>query len=278
VETTRSRATRRTLVGLALVALAWPLDWLLEGPRTHVLFFPLWLGYVLAVDGLVERRTGTSILARSRRDFAALFLVSVPAWWVFELLNRRVRNWEYVGREHFGDAEYALLCSVAFSTVLPAVFESAELVRSFSWIERFSARRRIRPSPRLLTGLFVTGVGMLALTLAWPRAFFPFVWVAGVLLLEPLCRLLGRPSLLSRLRHGDWRPWVSLWGGVLLCAFFWEMWNVRSYPKWVYHVPGVGFAKVFEMPLLGYLGYLPFALELWLLQQLLLPGGPRVRL
>jgi hypothetical protein len=49
------------------------------------------------------------------------------------------------------------------------------------------------------------------------------------------------------------------------------MWNFHSYPKWIYHVPGVGFAKVFEMPILGYLGYLPFAMELYLAAQLVLP-------
>ena len=54
----------------------------------------------------------------------------------------------------------------------------------------------------------------------------------------------------------------------MVCAFFWELWNVYSYPKWVYEIPGVGFAHLFEMPLLGYLGYLPFSLELFAAVQL----------
>jgi hypothetical protein len=41
------------------------------------------------------------------------------------------------------------------------------------------------------------------------------------------------------------------------------MWNYFSYPKWVYTVAWGGFAHIFEMPLLGYGGYLPFALELF---------------
>ena len=49
----------------------------------------------------------------------------------------------------------------------------------------------------------------------------------------------------------------------MVCGFFWEMWNYWAAPKWVYHVPFVDFWHVFEMPLLGYLGYLPFALELY---------------
>jgi hypothetical protein len=46
------------------------------------------------------------------------------------------------------------------------------------------------------------------------------------------------------------------------------MWNYYSYPKWVYNVPFLGFARVFEMPILGYGGYLPFSLELFALYHL----------
>jgi hypothetical protein len=34
-------------------------------------------------------------------------------------------------------------------------------------------------------------------------------------------------------------------------------------PKWIYQVPLVGWPKLFEMPILGYGGYLPFALEVF---------------
>jgi hypothetical protein len=57
-----------------------------------------------------------------------------------------------------------------------------------------------------------------------------------------------------------------------VCGFFWEAWNFYSYPKWVYHVPFVSWLKLFEMPLLGYGGYLPFALEV--LCPLPSPGKP----
>lgn len=260
----------RIPIGLVLIAVAWTLNWSLSGLRTHLLFFPLWLGFVLLVDGVTLRRTGTSISARSWWRFTQLFLLSIPVWWLFELFNQRLGNWEYVGREHFSDLEFALYCSLSFSTVMPAVLASAELMRSFRWIERFADGPRIRPTARLRAGLFAAGLLMLALMLLWPTYFFPLAWTSVVLLLEPLCSLLGRRSLLADLERGDWRTWMSLWTGVLLCGLCWEAWNYWSYPKWIYHVPGVGFAKVFEMPLLGYLGYLPFSLELWLIRRLAL--------
>ena len=162
--------------------------------------------------------------------------------------------------------------------MLPAVLCTAELVRGTRWIERFAAGPRLAYTPARGRAYVLAGLAMLAVLLSFPRQGFPFVWMWGVFALDPLCHRLGRRSFTGDLAVGDWRPWVSLWVGGLICGFFWELWNVYSYPKWIYHVPYVGFAKVFEMPVLGYLGYLPFAMELWLLAQLMLPKGPPVRL
>jgi hypothetical protein len=40
-------------------------------------------------------------------------------------------------------------------------------------------------------------------------------------------------------------------------------------PKWIYHAPWGNWLHVFEMPLLGYGGYLPFALELYAIYHLI---------
>ena len=265
-------------VGVGLVAVTWPLNWLLEGTRTHVLFFPLWLGYVLALDGWLLARTGTSPLARSWRGCLVMFGVSSLVWWMFEAINRRLQNWEYVGSEVFSDFEYAFYCSLSFSTVMPAVLVTAELWRGTRWVERFARGPRLVPTRRLEIGLAATGIAMFAAMMIWPRVFYVFCWTSLAFLVEPICRRIGRPSFTDQLARGDWRPWFSLWAGGLTCGFFWELWNVYSNPRWIYHVPGVGFWKVFEMPILGYLGYLPFAMELFLLAQLLVPRAARPRL
>ncbi len=111
---------------------------------------------------------------------------------------------------------------------------------------------------------------MLALLLAWPLYFFPFVWISIYFITEPLNVWLEHRALVERTRRGDWRAVFSLWLGVLVTAFFWEMWNYLAYPKWIYHVPWVGFLHVFEMPLLGYGGYLPFGLELYALYHMVM--------
>jgi hypothetical protein len=246
--------------------------------RTAYLFFPLWLGYILLVDALVLGRTGTSLWTRSRLGFVGLFAASAPVWWLFEVFNQRTGNWQYLGSPAFNDLEYFVLCTICFSTVMPAVFETAELARSFRWMGHFASGPRIRPTPAVNLGLFLCGLAMLALALVWPRYCYPFVWTSVWLILEPLNWRLGRQHLLEDLRHGDWRPVIALSLGALICGFFWEMWNYYSYPKWVYHTPGAQFLRVFEMPLLGYAGYIPFALELFALKNFLWPGSPRLRL
>ena len=271
--TAARRLPVRGWLGLVLIALAWPANWYLPGLRTQVLFFPLWLGYVLFLDAWIERRDGTSPWARSRRGLAVMFVVSIPLWWVFEAANERLHNWEYLGREHFSDLEYALLGSLSFSTVVPAVLASAEWARGLGWIERRGRGPRIAPTRARLALFFAVGLVLLACLLRLPERCYPLLWVAGVFLLEPLVHARGGRGLLRDIAHGDWRPWIALWTGGLLCGFFWELWNVRSYPKWIYHIPpspipGVNGPKLFEMPLLGYLGYLPFALEVYLWKEL----------
>jgi len=47
----------------------------------------------------------------------------------------------------------------------------------------------------------------------------------------------------------------------LMCGVVWEWWNYWAHAKWIYTVPILAEWKVFEMPLPGYLGFPPFALE-----------------
>lgn len=255
-------------LGLGLAIAFWILLWLAPGLRTHWAFFPLWLGYSLTVDALVFTRKGTSLLTRSPGAYIGLFLVSVPAWWLFEVMNWRTQNWYYDGRHYFTDLQFFVLASLAFSTVMPAVFGTAELISTFNWMKRIKRGPAITPRPATLLVLFTTGCLMLILTLSWPRYFFPFVWISIYFILEPLNVWLGNRSLIRHIAEGDWRPVLALWVGCLICGLFWEMWNFYAYPKWVYQVPYADFLRIFDMPLLGYGGHIPFAMELFALYHL----------
>jgi hypothetical protein len=256
-------------LGLLLVVIFWWVNWGLIGLRTHWAFTPLWLGYCLTVDGLVFRRKGTSLLTRSWRAYLALFLVSVIGWWMFELFNNRLQNWSYLGVEYFSRLEYGLLASFSFSTVIPAVFGTAELVSTANWLRNLKPGGNLPANRHTAIGFFILGWVSLGLMLAWPRFFFPFLWLSVFFILEPINLWLGNRTLAAYVDKGDWRPVIALWLGALVCGFFWEMWNFYSYPKWIYHIPFVDFLHIFEMPLLGYGGYLPFAMELYAMYHLL---------
>ena len=266
----------RGWIGLLLIAVCWPLNWMLPGPRTSYIFFPLWLGYILLVDALVSTRSGNSLWSRSRKRFALLFCFSAPVWWLFELINLRTANWQYLGSELFSPLEFNLIATVPFSTVVPAVFETTELIQTFRWVHRFRSGPRVPSTPPVFIVLFVAGLGMLISLLAWPKIFYPLTWISLVCIFESINHWTGRPHFLQNLREGDWRIVVALALGALICGFFWEMWNYYSFPKWIYHIPGAGFLRIFEMPLLGYGGYIPFALELYALKNFFWPSGPRL--
>lgn len=255
-------------LGLALVAVFWTLNWTLPDIRTHWAFFPLWLGFCLTVDALTLYRTGTSLLRRSWRKYIGLFLISTPSWWLFELVNLRLQNWVYLGTDRFSSLSFALWSSLNFTIVVPAVFGATELVASFQFFKKLKKGPVIGEGLPVTLGFFIAGWAMLGMLLVWPEIFFPFVWISLFFILAPINIWLGFRSITQWTRSGNWGPIYSLWGGVLLTAFFWEMWNYFSYPKWVYHVPWGGGLKIFEMPLLGYGGYLPFALELFALYHL----------
>jgi hypothetical protein len=255
-------------LGLTLVAVFWILNWFLSGLRTHWGFFPLWLGYALTIDALVFLRKGSSLLTRNPAAYAGLFLVSAPAWWLFELINLRTQNWIYLGEEAFSSFQFAALSTLSFSTVMPAVFGTAELAGTCGRLRRIGPGPAFVLTPAFLCGMFTAGCAMLFLLLLWPDLFFPLVWTAVYCLIDPLNVRMGNRSLLDDLARGDWRPVIALGVGCLICGFFWEMWNFLSYPKWVYRIPYAAWLHVFEMPLPGYLGYLPFSLELFALYHL----------
>jgi hypothetical protein len=239
-------------------------------------FLLLWGGLIFTVDGLVHWRRGESMLHAHPGKFAQLFLFSVPFWWLFEALNARVQNWHYLLDHPYGytwtPLTYNIAATLCFSTVLPAVMEVAALLSSFAPLRPRLAHGA--PEPRVPRPLLISegglGIIMVSAALLWPHYCFGLIWLGPLLVLDALNAAWGRRSAMAHLVGGDWRFVALLALAALVCGVFWEMWNFWSLPKWQYTIPFVGFGKVFEMPFLGYLGYLPFGVELFALYQFLL--------
>jgi hypothetical protein len=234
----------------------------------QALFYVIaWWSYILAADAAVWKIRGDSLLRDRPWEFVVLAFWSIPLWNLFEVFNFRLRDWFYVNVPI--EPVYALTMSAfAYATVLPGLFETTDLLRAAG----FAAGARTRPWPvraGLRWALVGLGALMLAAPLAWPRVAYPWIWGFAVLLLDPLCHRLGARSLLGQLERGDPRPALRLLAAGLICGGLWEFWNYWSHTKWIYTVPFFEGSKWFEMPPLGFLGFPPFALQCYVLVNLL---------
>jgi hypothetical protein len=268
-------------MGAALTIGSWILAWnrfpWFSAFQAHT-FTPLWLGYVLLVNGITYRRTGRCLMVETPRLFLALFPASAAFWWCFEYLNRFVQNWYYVGAQALTPWEYFLYATIPFSTVLPAVLSTMELLASEPTLRvgpvRLPSVGWLRQTRTGWALLMVAGAGLAAIGV-WPDRLFPLVWLAPLLLITAVQMITAEETIFSRLGHGDG---TSLWLAALaalVCGFCWEMWNYRSLAHWEYAIPSVHRFKLFEMPLLGYAGYLPFGLECLAVTLLLFPSHYR---
>jgi predicted flap endonuclease-1-like 5' DNA nuclease len=122
--------------------------------------------------------------------------------------------------------------------------------------------------------LRIAGAIMMSAVLVWPKYFYPLVWGATTLLVEPwVYRKSPERSLLHDLEKGDPRRVLRLLAGGVLIGFLWESLNIAARAKWIYTVPGLEDLKLFEMPLLGFLGFPPFTLECFVLWQSFVVAG-----
>jgi hypothetical protein len=248
------------VLGAALLGLGWGSSLADLQPFARYWFQLTWGGWILTVDALVLARTGHSLLRDAPARMAALSALSAGFWWLFEFLNWHLENWVYVNpiSHPLGRVLYG---TTAFATVLPALAEVRDLLRSFlpglGPDPEPLPVARARPAAWWMIGLGVAGAVGLWL---FPRQAFPLVWVSPFLLLDAVAALRGRVSAIGAVLSGRLGPVLLIMAAGLVTGILWELWNWGADPHWEYRVPYVGFWKVFEMPLLGYAGYLPFAL------------------
>lgn len=233
-----------------------------------------WWSYILLADNLLLKLRGRSLLTSRRGELLVMLPLSVFVWLLFEACNLILKNWAYEGvpgQLWIRWPGYAL----AFATVFPAIFITADLVEAIVFRRRgppaASEAERSELGPQGRPGWLYLALGtfLTAAPLAWPRVFFPAIWIGPIFLLDPLLEALGIRSLSQAAASGRrYRAWSLLLAG-LVCGGLWEFWNYWAGSRWTYTVPHFADWKVFEMPVLGFLGFPPFALECWIFYHLL---------
>ncbi|HEV2912520.1 MAG TPA: hypothetical protein VGX92_04310 [Pyrinomonadaceae bacterium] len=271
------------LVGLSVIIIAEAL--LFAGNRTVGQWFtPLvWTGYVLFIDALVYKVKGRSLLVTDRLELLVIAVVSICGWWLFEFYNtpRFWRSdlelwWHYHNLEpnpYLRRVGY----DWAFATIFPAMFETAELFAA-TLFRGMRQRRPLKLSRPVLYLIIALGaMGALLPFVVVSQWLVPLVWLSLVFLLDPVNALRGWPSITGDLSRANWRRLAALLASGAVCGLLWEFWNYWALTKWTYTVPYLGNIKLFEMPVLGYFGFPPFAVECWAIYifcRSLLNGGP----
>jgi hypothetical protein len=248
-------------LGAGLIATAWSASWadLVPEAMRWAAFTLLWTGYILVMNGLAFRRAGSCLLTGRSAWLLGLFPLSAGFWWLFEHLNQFVNNWHYVGTGAESDWDYFVRATLPFSTVLPAVASTWAWLAGSPRVQAM-ALPPVGGHPALAWAALASGAFALAAIGLRPDLLFPMLWIAPLLLLAGLQHLACGETIFTEIARGDWRPVLQSALAALVCGFFWELWNWGSAARWHYTVPYVQRFHLFEMPALGYAGYLPFGI------------------
>jgi len=254
-----------SVIGLLIIVISEILMFLGIQP-VATWFTPLaWYGYILFIDGIVFRLKGSSLIMTRRKEFLWMLPLSVIFWLIFEYYNLLLRGWHYINLPGILWIRYVGY-AVAFSTIMPGLFETAEFLLCLKKIRNFQLKR-ITVTRRFLYISMVVGTSLMAFPIIYPSPYlWAFVWCGFVFLLEPINYLRGVPSLCRDLEQGIGKNVLAYFAAAYVCGILWEFWNYWAYTKWIYTFPPIiKNIKIFEMPILGFLGFGPFGLEYYVM-------------
>ncbi|MDP2970209.1 MAG: hypothetical protein Q8P64_13530, partial [Deltaproteobacteria bacterium] len=212
-----------------------------------------WWSYIFTIDAIIYRLKGNSLFINRRKEFFLMIPWSIFIWLIFEAANLSLENWYYINLPH-STLERWLGYAIAYGTVLPGIFETMELLETLGLFKTSSIKKTVisQGAHQVLVAL---GTLFLISSVLIPQYFFPLIWVGFIFLLEPFNYRFGGRSLLKDLEEGSPRKIYLFLIAGLICGFLWEFWNFWTRSKWVYTVPFFEEMRVFEMPLLGFLGF-----------------------
>lgn len=209
----------------------------------------VWWGVLLLIDFWNAKHRGLSLWRGNLAHFLTITApVSVIVWLVFETLNLPAPQWRYRG-EIPGLSGKVLFGFISFATVIPIMVESWWLIAGrqcvpaglMNWLQR--RRWWVLGAAAILAVIpFVNGV---------------FWWNQGMWLIPALVLLPFMQAHTCSSGHFTRALSVS----ALLAGLAWEAFNYPAATHWEYLILA-GSPHLFYMPLLGYVGFIPFAFSM----------------
>ncbi len=263
-------------IALPLMILAWGKfnepAWLI--PYVYV---PLFWAFALIIDGVVYcRRDGHSFL----HDYSAIFFAAAFCsgfnWAFFDYLNFFLGgNWYYPEADTISLTAFVIYAFMGSMTLAPMVFIAYHLLQSFPKLRtlytdgpkiNFSLRAKYISLLIFCGGMFVVPF--------YPNELYPFLWVCPTFIMASVLGICGIWTPLTPIRNGNWGPLALIALAGFVQGFLWEGMNYFSayhHPfatnipgYWIYSIPYVSLGHIFEMPALGFFGYMPYGLFCWM--------------
>jgi hypothetical protein len=215
-----------------------------------------WWSYILFLDSWLRSRV-PPLTVLGNPEALRLMILSITIWVSFEIYNFRLNNWHYLEIppalpvRWFGYA-------IAYATVLPGIFVT------WRWLQALFTsddEKGLTLPPRLASTFLWGGLVASLLPWIWPRYFFPLVWLGPTAVFAAINYRLGGEGLLREIETRGPAKLYRLLAAGAVCGFLWELWNFWARSKWAYEIPFFNRLHLFEMPLAGFLGFPPFALE-----------------
>lgn len=264
-------ATSLTFLSLHAKQPAWFIHW------SDV---PLFWGAVLMLDGWVYTRTGgKSLVAKIPQELIGIGVASMTGWMIFEFLNFFVNdNWYYPHGNILDREVFLLYAFIISSGLLPLAFEFYLVFMSFPKLaKRFSKGKKIVFSQGIKNILLVLALGSMFASGLFPNTLFFTLWVSPPVILAIVLNKIGVWTPLDPIAKGNWSPALLSALTYFVAGFLLEGQNYLSAihdgqealftadpAYWQYSLPYVNVGHIFEMPFLGFFGYLPFGIYCWL--------------
>lgn len=234
------------LLVLGIGALIFPITNL-----SAVAYPILWWGIIFLLDFYNFKYWKTSLM---REDAKKFWLIIVPLsaifWLYYEMANLFYPQWDYSGIVA-GIPTRIVLSLLSFGTVIPIVVELLWIF--IGSLQKISVSDAGEALLRDHKAVFIA-IGLACTTLPFYSTYFyanQLMWLGPLLIFLPF---VASPSVEYK------RFWAYAVVTGLVSGVLWEFLNFWAGGKWQYIIlPNT--PHIFEMPIYGYIGFIPFALS-----------------
>jgi hypothetical protein len=249
-------------IGIFLIVFAQITNFLKIEPFVYWYIAMMWYGYILIVDSIVYLLKKNSYIINRPKKFIVLAALSTIIWIIFEIYNKFLPGWGYVNVP--GNPSRCIPCYFAISTILPAVFETIELIKGFRIFQKTKIKKiKIHKSLPFIS-IFIGLIFIIVPFFNNSPYMWILVWTGFILFLDPINYFFHEKSLISQIKSGNLKTILSIFVAGYICGFLWEFWNYWAYTKWTYiDAPILSKIMVFEIPIIAFFAYGFFAWELY---------------